>query len=511
MRRASPALLVLRASDALKVYLPFMLLQSGIAERLPSGLLLPWYGLVVYYTASRFHLVFFDWLTVRYAVSAGGIVHRSGWPTSVTMRAGWSEIGALQVEQDLLHQLLRRFRVRAVLGADARETIELDALDASAVAALRVFHDAGRRHVQGLGSAVLPQASQPSPSADRGSAVGGSSGARLYRAGLRDYLLISVGYGQFVLVVPFLLGAWSDVAGVIGLPDGTVVLDGVLTGGITAAITLVLAAFGFGVLRAWLSFSGYLVTRDASGFEARGGLLRREVRRARREEVHGVRIAQNPLMGLLGRSSVSLVLGSARGEFRSLVVLPVASAQVVRRLLLDLVPDSAEPREPATRVPSAVVAVLVAAGVAAATVAMLAGLGWVAAGAVLATFVALNSVFVRFEAPANGTVLSHRRGLLWRREYVVPVGSLRQIESWQTAGRRSTGRCWGRLVLMDRRPVALWLPGVPSAVVERVAARVLAPDGGRQVLDRKGTVPAVQVPAIQAAGIVAGERQEVNR
>jgi uncharacterized membrane protein YdbT with pleckstrin-like domain len=469
MRRCSSTLLAIRAVDALKVYLPFMLVQGGIAVRLPPQLLWLWYALLTYYTLTRLQLLLFDWLTVRYAVSPSGVVCRRGWPTSVTTRASWSEIGALHVEQDLTHQLLRRFRVRAVVGAEGRAEIELDALDASAVAALRAFHESAQ------GVAVPPvrgEEAAPSgePRVGSGAAAPARQGRRvLFRAGTRDYLLISVGYGQFILLVPFLLGAWSDVAEMLGLPDGAVLLEQALGAGLLAVLGFVPVAAAFGIVRTWVTYRGYCVTLDSTGIEARGGLLRQDVRRARLDEVSGIRVTQNPLLKLLGRYSVSLVLASARGEFRVLVVLPVASVAQVRRLQLRLVPDAAKHRLLATRVPGRVVTVVLVTGAVGVAATALAGLPWLAAAIALLAVALCNACWVQVEVPRkDGTVFRHRGGLLWRRDYLLATAALRQVESWAWTPGGSSGRSWARLRIMDRRPVSLWLPAVPTHLVDQL-------------------------------------------
>lgn len=470
MRRCSPTLLALRAVDALKVYLPLMLVQGGIAARLPPEWLWLWYALLAYYTLTRLQLVFFDWLTVRYAVSPSGVVCRRGWPTSVTTRAAWSEIGALHVEQDLTHQLLRRFRVRAVIGAEGREEIELDALDAAAVAALRTLHepvrDATQPHLRGE-EAPSPR----EPQAGSGDTAPARPGPKmLFRAGARDYLLISFGYGQFVLLIPFLLGAWSDIADMLGLPDGTVLLEHALGAGVLAVLGFVPVAAAFGILRTWVTYWGYRVTSDAAGFEACGGLLRHDVRRARLDEVTGIRVTQNPLMKLVGRYSMSLVLASARGEFRALVVLPVASAGQVRRLEVQLVPDAARDRLPATGAPFPVLTTILATGAVGAVATALAGLPWVAAAIALLAVALFNTCWVQVEAPrGDGAVFRHRGGVLWSRDYLLATTAVRQVESWAWTPRVPSGRSWARLRIMDRRPVSLWLPAVPTPLVDQLA------------------------------------------
>ena len=117
MRRVSPALIVLRGVDAVKVYLPFMLLQGSVAERLPGWLQLPWLALVIYYSLTRIQLLFFDWLTTRFAITSDGITQQTGWPTRHLAHARWAEIGGLHLDQDLSHRLLGRYRARAVVGA----------------------------------------------------------------------------------------------------------------------------------------------------------------------------------------------------------------------------------------------------------------------------------------------------------------------------------------------------------------------------------------------------------
>lgn len=485
MRRCSRTLLALRAVDALKVYLPFMLVQGGIAARLPADWLWLWYAFLAYYTLTRLQLVLFDWLTVRYAVSPWGLVCRRGWPTSVTTRAAWSEVGALHVEQDLTHQLLRRFRVRAVIGAEGREEIELDALDAGDVAALRAFHGSARGTAQPDVRLDLRRDELQHVSGDGtspGEPQDGSAGAVtahprpmvLFRAGARDYLLISVGYGQFVLLLPFLLGAWSDIADLLGLPDGTALLEQAAGGGALALLGFVPVAAAFGILRTWVTYGGYRVTSDASGFEANGGLVRRDVRRARLAEVTGVRVTQNPLMKLVGRYSVSLVLASARGEFRSLLVLPVASAAQVRRLQLQLIPDAARDRLPPTGVPATVVVAILAAGAGGTAAAALGGLPWVAAAVALLAVALCNACWVRVEAPlGDGAVFRHRGGVLWSRDYLLATAAVRQLESWTWTPWGSSGRGWARLRIMDRRPVSLWLPAVPARLIDEWAERAL--------------------------------------
>ncbi len=140
MRRVSPRLIALRAVDAVKVYVPFMLLQGGVAERLPQWLHLPWTLLVIYYSATRVQVLLFDWLTTRFAVTGDGISLQTGWPTRQVAFARWSEISALSIDQDLSHRLIGASRIRAVIGAEGREDLLLEAMDADQVARVRALY-----------------------------------------------------------------------------------------------------------------------------------------------------------------------------------------------------------------------------------------------------------------------------------------------------------------------------------------------------------------------------------
>lgn len=468
MRRCSPALLVLRAIDALKVYLPFMLVQGSIAERLTPPFLWLWWALVAYYSVTRLNLIFFDWMTIRYSYSADGIVYRSGWLNRVTTQATWSQIGALHVEQNVFHQLLHRYQVRAVVGAEGKADITLDALDASTVAQLRKYHRATAGKVAPepvpAGGAVPRCRTGPAPQ---------TATSELYRARWPDYAIISVGYGQFVLLVPFLLGAWSEVADALALPNGRVLVDGLASGSWVMVASFIVAAGAFGFVRAIATYGGYRVEADADGFEAECGLWARHHRRARQDEVQGLLISQNPLMYMMGRYSVSLVLASARGEFRSLVVLPAAPTSAVRQLSERLIPGSLTQREEATT-SAGLPWVVVAIGVSAAAVLAVLGSFWIATGGLLAALLFANSVWVKvWLPPAGSTVFRHRRGLLWRREYVMHTGAVRLIESMAMPG--VLPRQVARVRVMDRRPKWLWLPLMVPTVADAFAAQSVRP------------------------------------
>lgn len=467
MRRVSPRLIALRAVDAVKVYLPFMLLQGGVAERLPPWLQLPWTILVLYYSATRVQVLLFDWLTTRYAISDEGISLQTGWPTRRVAQARWSEISALSVDQDLAHRLFGVSRARAVIGAEGREDLLLEALDPADVERLRARYARLRPAHSTIADASAPLAGGRTP--------GDGPGRRIYRATLRDKALISVTHGQFLLIVPFVLGAYNDLAEPLRLPTGTRLIDQAISGGPGILALAVGAAFVFGFVRASVRFHDFEVFRDGSRFVASGGLFHHQTREAHTERVVGVRLDQNPLMRLVGCSQLILVLHNTRGDFRSFVVLPVAPNSVAARLAAELLPPA--PQEAAESRPTLrVSAAIIGSAATAALVFTVLGLPWLAASALALGIVSADRSWAVLSSEPRAGSLTHRRGFLATRRYRIRLAGVRSVTSWRLARRPRT--CLAQVTVMDRRPVSLWAPALPTAAVDDLSGRVLTSHQG---------------------------------
>ena len=466
MRRASPRLIALRAVDAVKVYLPFMLLQGGVAERLPQWLQLPWTVLVVYYSATRLQVLLFDWLTTRYAISEEGITLQTGWPTREVAQARWSQISALSFDQDLAHRLCRRTRARAVIGAEGREDLLLEALGAADIELLRALH--ARTRPSGVGASRATTGPEVPAQDDL-------AGRLVYRATLRDKALISLTHGKFLLIVPFVLGAYSDLAGMIGLPDGTWLIDRSLNGGLGILGIAVASAFGFGFLRATVQFHDFHVMRERGRFVASGGLLHHEAREARTDAVCGVRLSQNPLMRLVGCSQLTLVLRNTRGDFRSFVVLPVAPTRQAEQLASEMLPQLQEGTG-GSRSPRWVPVAALSAALGAAAVTLALSLPWVAASALVTGFVVADLGWSQLTLTQASASVSHRRGILFVRRYMIKVSGVRTVKSWRRA--RSARSCLSRVTIMDRRPVGLWTVTPTTLVVDDLSREVLLAEEG---------------------------------
>ena len=126
MRRPSAALVGVRAWGIGRSAVP-VVLASVIGP--PEYLRTLWLIFVVVFAIISAYGLFFDWLTIRYRMDDEGLVYESGWPSKVRSQVGWREVDAVRVDQDLPHQVLRRYKVTVAVGAEQRESIVLAALN----------------------------------------------------------------------------------------------------------------------------------------------------------------------------------------------------------------------------------------------------------------------------------------------------------------------------------------------------------------------------------------------
>ena len=449
MRRPGAALIAVRGFDALKVYLPFMLLQGGFAVRLPEVLQLPWQVFVWVYSLSRIHVLLFDWLTVAHRIDAHGITLRRGWPAGRTTTVAWADVASLSIDQDVIHRFLGRHRATVVVGAETQPTLVLEALGPAEVETLRNHGAEGRA----ASDAATPPETHATP-------------APLHRTTWRDLLVVAVTHGQGALVVPFAISAYGDLAEWLPLPSDTQALAWTLSGGpwVLVAACLV-AGLVYGFVRAWLRFGGhevslvqgrYVVTRDA---------IDRGTGTARAQDVVGVRIDQNPLMRALGLGSLHLVLRRGQGATQALTVLPAARLSLIERHVAELLPGTTPPPGRPHAGPVVGVGLLT---VAAASSLLAAGQPWLAGlGALVGLWLA-DRVATSL-AVGEGCLVVHRRGWASRRTYLLAGEALRAVSTWRVG---PTGWTGTTLTLLDRAPVTLRTWGMTDEGADRARACV---------------------------------------
>lgn len=445
MRRPGPRLIAIRAVDALKVYVPFMLLQGGFAQRLPEVLQVPWAVFVWLYSLSRVPAIFLDWLTIRCDVGPQGITYRAGWPSRTLTRVRWSEVDTLGVEQDAINRLLRVHRVTVSLGADSRPAIVLEAVTDDEVARWRAWFE----HATESGSAGHT-ATAPDEVVSRVGAV--------------DLAVISVTYGQWVLVVPFLVSTYYEMASWFPLPAERSILAGLAQSPGWTLVGAVVVAAVYGWARAWLRYGGHRVDRVGDAYEIRHRAVDHSVRRVRSVEVAGLRIDQNPLMRLLGLGSLHLVLRGSQSAGPRLTVLPVAPMSVVERHARALLPQS---RPPGRRVNCGAAAVVGVPLMGVAALLWAAGHAWPAG---LTGLVALWGINRSCAAVSTGVhcPIVFTRGLWSRRIYELGPGGLRSLSGWAWGqGRRVMAG-----TVLDRSPVTLLAAGVAADDWHRLRAHL---------------------------------------
>lgn len=453
MRRPGARLVAVRAFDALKVYLPFMLLQGGFASRLPELLQLPWQAFVWAYSLSRIHVILFDWVTTAYRIDGHGITLRRGWPGSHTTSVAWGDIASLSIDQDVVHRFLHRHRATLVVGAETQPTVVLEVLMPAEVEMLR-SHGAQRATPSGGTPGPTPDVASPEPDA-----AGPES---LHRTSWLDLLVVAVTYGQVALVVPFAISAYGDLAEWLPLPPDGQALAWALSGGpwVLAAACL-LAGLAYGLARAWLRFGGHAVRLVDGRYEVTRHAIDRGSGTARAQDVVGVRIDQNPLMRVLGLGTLHLVLRRGQGAVQALTVLPIARLPVIERHVATLLPGVPPPPGRPHAGPVLAVGVVTLA-VAAALLA--GGQPWLAGLALLVGLWLADRAATSLAVGADRLVV-HQRGWASRRTYLLASGALRAVATWRVGRTPWSGTT---LTLLDRAPVALRAWGTTDVCVDRL-------------------------------------------
>ncbi|WP_158676385.1 PH domain-containing protein [Tessaracoccus sp. OH4464_COT-324] len=417
-----------------------MVLQGGFAERLPDYAQLPWLVFVWMYSLSRIPVIFLDWMTIGFALNEQGITHRAGWPSRTLTRVRWSEVSALSVEQDTIHRLLRRYRVTISLGAQSLPAIVLEAVADADVRQWRSWFEHGRTTVN-QEHERCSEPEQPTPE-------------RVSRVGLLDLAMISVTYGQPVLVVPFAVSSYYELADWVHLPgEGATLAWLAQSPGWTLLGALLLAAI-YGWVRAWLRYGGHRVDRVGDSYEIGHRAVDRSTRHVRAAEVIGLRVDQNPLMRLLRMGALHLVLPGAQGTEQRVTILPVAPMSVVERHVQVFLPGEIPTVRQVRHGLSASIGLPLALAVA---MLLLAGLPWPAGLTGIGALWLVNRTAAGISAGQGGRV-TFMRGLWARRSYLLNAGALRSLSAW-----RFRGRSWlVAATLLDRSAVTLLAPGVST-------------------------------------------------
>ncbi|MFD6885006.1 PH domain-containing protein [Streptomyces sp. NPDC059957] len=435
-----------------------------------------------------------DWWTTRFSVDSGGISYDRGFWVRRSTSLAWSEVVSVQVSRSAVARLLGCSRVLIGIGTESKANLAIEAVPQAVAAEIEDYFEAGRVRpsrdtpVPGTRSRVVDTVAEDrsgSAEAECASALASrvgshpvDSGDLIYRIRRRDYLLISVTYGQFVLLFPFLMGLYENAAALLPLsPVLPAIPD--IPGPLWVLVVAAVAVFGsvamaFGMLVAWLRYRSFEVRIRAGAFAMSGGLISAESRQMPRSQVGGVRIQRNPLMCVTGYARLAFVSRQSGERIGANIVFPAARLERVRDSIRSHFPAYAAAADRPPKVSRPLRWGLI--GVAAATFAMTSSaataMSPVRAVALMAAvaimlLAAVNYCWATAALDPENAVLHFRRGFLWVTHYVVPWDSVYFADSYQlpVTGRLSVGAvCLG---VYDSRAVRLWVPVSRPALMDQ--------------------------------------------
>lgn len=274
------------------------------------------------------------WLATTWQVDDRGLRIRRGWLFRTELSLSWAELVALDVSQPVLHRLVGCYMVRFGTGGPQSDPVRLDAISAAARERIVAAARAGRPDLRG--EAVSPVDPGPAdrrllaevpagPGGDGGPDEGPGAGEEIYRIRPRDYLMVSLTYGLFVLAVPAALSLLDQVRELVDVPgpDLATVAGWGLPGQLAVVAGALVLAIAYGWIFACLRYRDFRVVRGDGVLTTSGGMLSAETRTVPIDRVTGIKITQNPLMLLFGYGRVSALTGDAGEQPMANLLFPV--------------------------------------------------------------------------------------------------------------------------------------------------------------------------------------------
>lgn len=481
MHRDSTKLLLVRAVRAVVHVAPFLVVWESARQRFDTLPDLLWPVLLVLYAGGTLYSVVVGWLTTRYRITPDKIHFARGLLVRTTTSVRWAEVASVQVSRPLAQQLLRCSSVRVATGSRSSGDVVLEAASAEVVEEIRT------RAAEARPGAVRPRAGDTPPPAAPGGRPGTPAptalGDVVHRMRLRDHLLVSVTYGQFVLVVPACLAAYVELSAWVDLPRPGALPDlrpsgiaGLLLGG----LVVVAVALAFGYVVTYVRYREFAVHAAGNRLRVSGGLLTRESRQVMRSEVIGLKVQQNPVMRLLGHGRLSYISRESGERLAGNVIFPVVPLHRLAAGVAEYFPGheavARPPRRPVGAVES--VAALLGVVVLGLLSAGVSGLRpsaspvTVAASAVVGLLVA-NLLWTAAVFDEDGHRIVVRRGFLWVTTYSLLVPGVHVASYRQGPVGRFLGVAALSLLVHDGRAVRIRLAAGldPVATAVRDAVR----------------------------------------
>ncbi|MCX5204519.1 PH domain-containing protein [Streptomyces sp. NBC_00237] len=492
-RRNSPAMFAMRTAEHAATIVPAVIAGVSVSARWPVLFGIPVAAVFGLLGGIIVLSLVVDWRMTTFAVDSDGIRYDSGLVVRRSTSLSWAEVVSVQVSRSAVARLLGCSRVLIGIGTESKAALVIEAVPQAVAAEMEGYFEAvpvrpsPGTPVPGTDSRAVPPAAEgPRESAETGWASGSAGetedhsagpGDLIYRIRVRDYLLISVTYGQFALLLPFLMELYENAAAFLPLPSVLPEISD-LPGPLWAQVVIAVAVLGavaaaFGMLIAWLRYRLFEVRLRAETFTMSGGLVSAESRRMPRSQVGGVRIQRNPLMRVTGYARLSFASRQSGERIGANIVFPAARLEHIRDSVRSHFPAYAaavsrapEPGRPLRwGLAGGAVATLALAAWAVHAMSLITAVILLAAVAIV-LLAAINYCWAAAALDPENAVLHFRRGFLWATHYVVPWDSVYFAHSYRMSGvgRLSAGAvCLG---VYDSRAVRLWVPTSSLALVD---------------------------------------------
>lgn len=283
------------------------------------------------------------WATVRFTVSTQGVQVDSGLIFRRSEFLPWDLVTSIDDRQPWN---LRMFGLTEVVCAQTGEDgsrVTLEALRPEQVEVLRRLSErsTGAHHL----GAPAPQAERPAPEPVIEPDSHGQTATEerlVYRTTVRDLLLMSLIYGQVLVLVPPLAFGLLEVAELFGLSRA---LEDSLVSGLGSwptAVLIVLIAVGAGLAATVLKYHDFTVHALPGGrLRIRYGLLSTHQRLISPGAVQGVVWQRNAVEQLTGRVRLSALTLDSSSQLGGNLVLPSVPRAVAEHIVTEHLPDFA--------------------------------------------------------------------------------------------------------------------------------------------------------------------------
>ncbi|WP_010079937.1 PH domain-containing protein, partial [Micrococcus luteus] len=306
------------------------------------------------------------WRTARFHVSADGVQVDSGLLSRRFESLPWDLVTSVDHRQPWAFQLLGITEVTCTQTGEDGSRVRLDGLapadlaafqrHADAAAALGRSAQAGSSRVEDIaasrvdddgapadraGAAPADQADR-APTGQADAADAAAPAAVVHRTTLADLLVLSLVYGQVLLLVPPVAFGLMELTDVLGLTER---LESLLFSGLGSwptALLIVALAVVVGLTATVVKFHGFTVLATPEGrLRIRYGLVSTHERVITPGAVQGVVWHRNAAEQLLGRARLSVLTLDSAAQLGGNLVLPSMPVERARAIVAEHLPEFA--------------------------------------------------------------------------------------------------------------------------------------------------------------------------